>query len=228
LTLQQYDQEFDRLAEIYRGIMDVVADRLDAISESISEFNANPEHPHGWKNAEFCYLQVRKCVEYVALAVLIAHRAGEYECERLGDNYKADVIFNELTKLNQHGFPQPIELEHDEPEGNHQKVVQLCRFTKKRMKKIYDDCAVHLHAGRLDNLVNQKIPPYDFNKLSEWRNEIFSLLRIHKIMLPRFGLVWLVWLREAGPGTAKVLIGKAEGPFKIDGDETIYNDVVND
>jgi hypothetical protein len=225
MMVEQNSPNIDRLGQIYCGIMNVVADRLDSITEAIAEVEANPDRPENWRNAEFSYLQVRKCVEYIALAVLAAHRANEYECEKLENAYKADVIFHDLGKLNPHGFPKAIQVAANEQEAGSHNVAQCPTLSKRRLKRIYDDCAVHLHSGTLADIIDQNIPPYDLPRVTAWRDEIESLLAQHQLMLPHVGLVMLVWLRELKSGRARVVFGQADGPFQIEGDPTIFNDV---
>jgi hypothetical protein len=214
-----------RLGGIYCGIMDTVADRLNSITEAIAEVEANPHHVNSWRNAEFCYLQVRKCVEYVALALLAAHRTSEYECEKLGNIYKADVIFNDLGKLNPHGFPKAIQIEVNNQEPGQHHVNQCPTLSKRRMKRIYDSCAVHLHSGKLEDIINQTVPPYDLPRIVGWRDELETLLSQHRVMLPHVGLVMIVWLKEPVSGSSRVDFAQAEGPFIIEGDAAVYNDV---
>lgn len=214
----------ERLGEIYCGIMNVVADRLEAIAESAAEVEANPDHSNNWRNAEFCYLQIRKCVEYVALALLAAHRANEYECESLENAYKADVIFNDLGRLNPHGFPKSVQIERNgEGQGQHH-VVEDPTLSKRRMKRIYDGCAAHLHSGTLANILGETVPPYDLPRVLAWREELISLLSQHQVILPHVGLVMIVWLKELESGRSRAVFGQAEGPFQIEGYPSIYND----
>jgi hypothetical protein len=214
----------EQLGAIYCGIMNNVADRLDSIAEAIAEIDANPNHPNNWRKAEFCYLQVRKCVEYVALALLAAHRANDYECEKLENAYKADAIFNDLGKLNPHGFPKAIQIELNKQGPGHHHIAQRPTLSKRRMKRIYESCAVHLHAGTLSNIVNQSVPPYDLPRVVAWRDELMSMLDQHQVILPHVGLVMVVRLREPDSGCSKVVIGQAEGPLRIAGDVDVYND----
>jgi hypothetical protein len=219
------DSNIEHLGAIYCGIMDNVAHRLDSIAEAISEVEANPNHPNNWRNAEFCYLQIRKCVEYIALALLAAHRATDYECEKLENAYKADSIFHDLGKLNQHGFPKATKMELNNQGPGQHRIDQYPTLSMRRMKRIYDDCAVHLHAGTLTNIIKQTVPPYDLPRVVAWRDELVSLLGQHQVILPHVGLVMIVWLKEPASGSSKVIFAHAEGPFQIEGDATIFNDV---
>lgn len=210
--------------EIYCGIMNTVSDRLEAISEALTEVESNPGHPNNWRNAEFAYLQVRKCIEYIALALLAVHRANGYECEKLEIAYKADAVFNDLAKLNRHGFPKAVQLEPAEIVGEPHHVGERPTLSKRRMKRIYDDCAIHLHSGRLEDIINQNIQPYDLPRVAAWRDELALMLHQHAVMLPDVGLVMIVWLKEPESTGAKVVFVQAQGPFKIEGDAEVYND----
>jgi hypothetical protein len=225
VTADQLKPNVHRLGEIYCGIMDNVSDRLHAVTESIAEVEANPNHQNNWRNAEFCYLQIRKCVEYLALAVLAVHQANDYECEKLENAYKADIIFSDLGKLNPYGFPKSIQIELNNQAPGHHHVAPSPTLSKRQMKRIYDDCAVHLHSGRLTDIINHDVPPYDLPRVAGWRNELASLLSQHQVMLPHVGLVMLVTLRQPGIGTSNAIFGIADGPFQIEGDAAIYNEV---
>jgi hypothetical protein len=218
----QAQHNVDLLGQLYCGIMDCVADRLDSVSDAIAQVEADPHHPHAWRHAEFAYLQTRKSVEYVALALLAAHRENGYECEKLENAYKADVIFNDLGKLNAHGFPVAVHIDAGQQADAH--VVPHLVLSKRRMKRIYDDCAVHLHSGKLSDIIEQNIPPYDLPRVAGWRAELESLLAQHHVMLPHVGIVMIVWLRSPETGRARVIFGAAEGPFTIEGDPEVFND----
>lgn len=218
------DQTIALLGSTYCAIMDTVADRLDAIAESIAEIDADPDHPNNWRRAEFCYLQIRKCVEYVALAVLLAHRTNDYECDQLENAYKADVIFNDLGKLNPHGFPKAVQVNLNANGPGSHDVDQMPTLSKRRMKRIYDDCAVHLHAGTLANIVNQTVPPYDLPRVVAWCTELKSMLDQHQVLLPHVGSVMIVSLREPESGRARAVFGQADGAFQIEGDSAVYNE----
>jgi hypothetical protein len=224
VSAEENDLNVKQVGEIYRSIMNVVSDRLDAIAEALAEVDANPNHPNNWRNAEFCYLQIRKCIEYVALALLAAHRGNEYECEKLGNEYKADVIFHDLSKLNAHGFPQGIDIQYNNGGDGQHHIDHRATLSKRRMKRIYDGCAAHLHSGKLEDIINQTVPPYDLPRVATWRDELLTLLSHHQVMLPHVGLAMLVWLKEPETGYSRVFFVKADGPLQVEGDPAVYND----
>lgn len=218
------DEALARIGSLYCGIMDEVAKRLDAIGVAIAEVEANPDHQDGWQKCEFTYLQIRKSVEYIALALLAVHQEHEYESGNLENQYKADVIFHDLGKLNPHGFPRAFQLQEAQENNGEHHVEPTPVLSKRRIKKIYDDCAVHLHSGTLGTILRQEVPPYDLARVAGWRNELESLLAQHSIFLPHVGLAMLAWLRDQQTGKARVVFGQAEGPLQVEGDPTVYND----
>jgi hypothetical protein len=221
----QPDLSVDRLGAIYCGIMDSVAVRLSAIADALTEVHGDAGNQRNWERCEFCYLQVRKTIEYIALALLSAHKVGRYDCEALENHYKADVIFHDLGKLNPHGFPTAVQVEPAIEDGGAHHIAEVPSLSKRRMKRIYDDCAVHLHSGTLDSILRQEIPPYDLDRVAAWRTEIETLLIQHRVVLPHRGLVMLVTLRDAQTGRAQVTFLQADGPFQVQGDPAIYNDI---
>jgi hypothetical protein len=218
------EEALARIGSLYCGIMDEVAKRLDAIGRAVAEVEADPEKRDAWEKCEFAYLQIRKSVEYVALALLAVHQEHEYESGNLENEYKADVIFHDLRKLNPHGFPRALQLpEAQEIDGEHH-LEPIPTLSKRRIKKIYDDCAVHLHSGTLGTILRQEVPPYDLVRVAGWRNELESLLSQHLIFLPHVGLAMLAHLRDEQTGKARVVFGQADGPLQVEGDPTVYND----
>lgn len=222
----QTNEGINQILSVYCPIMDNIAERLDAVAESIAEVAANPDHRNNWRNAEFCYLQIRKCTELVAIALVLAHRLYESdETIELEQDWKADRILTALTKLNPYGFPFPqtLVVDHSE-EGlrhfeNDDRVISV-----RQMKRIFDFSAGALHAGRLGDIMNQTQQPNDFQKLSELRERFVATLGSHRVMLPEAGLVLCCTLRDSTTGKANAFAGKADGPFVIGDDPVVYND----
>ncbi|NJS15035.1 MAG: hypothetical protein HC788_11000 [Sphingopyxis sp.] len=217
--------EIQKIGLLYCACMDQVAAHLDALNESLEEAKSNPNHSENWKNAEFSYLQVRKCVEYSAVALLAAH--SEYDQETIAmlqTDWKADRIFHALSQLNPHGFPTAGAFQiNGLGQGQHHIAAPRFTLSRSQMKKIYDGTGAHLHAPKLADIINNTIRPHSFAKLHEWRDKILLTLQTHTVKLPHKGLVMLVWLREANTGHSKVVFGKADGQFVIGDDPNVFN-----
>lgn len=229
LVANQTGLEINQILRVYCSIMDNIADRLDAVAESFAEVDANPGHPNNWKNAEFCYLQIRKCTELVAIALVLMHRLYESdETIKLEQDWKADRILTALAKLNPYcfPFPQTLVIDHSE-EGLHHAENDDRVISVRQMKRIFDFSAGPLHAGQLSDVMNQTLQPYDFPKLIELRERFVATLGSHRVMLPEAGLVLCCTLRDLTTGKAHAFLGRAEGPFVIGDDPVVYNDATN-
>lgn len=226
MTSTEPNLELQKIADYYIAIMRTVAERLSAIGPLVDEVKANVGHPNNWQNAELCYLIIRKCIELIANALVLVHRLYETdEALALEQDWKADRIFTALSKLNRYSFPHPAHMiisDGGEPHNLENKDVFI---SVRQMKRIYDKCAPHLHAGKLSDILNSTLVPYDLPQIMEWRDRFTDTLKEHRVILPHVGMVLFFRLRDSSSGQAGIIWGKADGPFIIKDDPNIYNDV---
>lgn len=226
MTSTEPNLELETIANHYIAIMQTVAERLDAIGPLVDEVNANQGHPNNWQNAELCYLIIRKCIELIAIAMILVHRLYEAdETLTLEDDWKADRIFTALSKLNRYSFPHPVNMIINDDGEPHNVDDEEVSISARQMKRIYDQCARHLHAGTLSDILTGALLPFDLPQIVRWRDRLIETLEEHRIILPHIGMVLLFRLREPSSGHARVLWGKAEGPFIINNDPNVYNNL---
>jgi phage terminase large subunit-like protein len=60
----------DSLPNLYAAFMREIKLRIDALDDTFAQANADTSHPKAILDCEFCYLQLRRCAELVALATL--------------------------------------------------------------------------------------------------------------------------------------------------------------
>ena len=224
-TDQNREVERARIGSLYQAIMRQVVIRADAMAVSMAEARSNPEHPNNWQNAEFCYLQIRKICEYVALALLSAHH--EYEgtkASKIQKQWNAATLFDQIGGMNRYAFPVPtnIELDANGPGSHHVEPAEVV-LEPHDLERIYGQAGDRLHVGSLKRLVDGKLPPYDFRELSDWRNRFIKTLNSHMIRLPHVGSVLLVHLKDESDGDVHCAFGDADGGFIIGDDPTPFN-----
>lgn len=134
--------------------------------------------------AESICLQVRKVLELIALASLVANKE-EYEKTRanFAKDWHAKRIISHLEKINPKFYPVPTK---QVVEGDSGKVVRTEEIksgflTKIEFQVVYDKCCDHLHA---DNPFSNSRSVEDFlRNLPSWLEKIRVLLNHHQIQL---------------------------------------------
>jgi hypothetical protein len=213
-----------KIAELYIAFMDHIVLRLDSIADSLSEFRSNPDHPDNWRNAEFCYLQIRKVCEYLALSVLVVHDLyQDTSVQRLAKDWHAAEIFSKLLELNPYAFPiaTEVKFDHNGP-GRHHIEPTPPVLEPADLDRIYGICGDRLHAGSLKRILASKVPPYNFEEITNWRNKFVLTLSNHMIRLPHISSILLVVMRHEDDKKVHCAFADAEGPFVIGDDPTVF------
>lgn len=167
--------------ELYCGLMEEVKKRIAVIGA----FTAGAAHAvYTASSIESACLQLRKCLELVAMASLVANKA---EFSRMYANsakyWRADLLLRDLERVNPDYYPCPI---LEVPSANPKFVSNLQAketgyLTKEDFVKVYKKCAAVMHASnpygrRFDHGYYQENIPV-------WRDQFIGLLDSHLIHL---------------------------------------------
>lgn len=142
-------------------------------------------------------LQVRKVLELIALASLVANKT-EFAAqnEKFTKVWNARLILNDLEKLNPYFYPKPIrELPRAKPEVTSDLQDITDGFlTKDEFLNVYEKCGKMMHAdnpygGKTDYLYYDKSIP-------KWIDEIKVLLSVHTIRLINDENIYLIHMKE--------------------------------
>ena len=173
------------LPGLYAALMEEVKERRDAASKTLARAH-NDDPPYSYLDIEFCYLQVRRICEALALAVLVAHNDLDgFRSKDLMKEYKADALFSDLTKLNSTAFPRCARFAPDQEPGMFvATIANEGLLTKEGLAKIYHTCADGLHAGSLRRMLNHGPKRYNVSDVVSWLNQIVRLLDVHVVVLP--------------------------------------------
>jgi hypothetical protein len=215
----------EKIASLYAAMMEEVIVRLDAALASLTEAKENLGHADNWKNAEFCYLQIRKTCEYAALALLVAHELyQDTSTTSLAKKWHAGEIFAKLIEFNSYAFPHPItvHINHNGPGQHHVEPNDLI-LTANELQAIYGKCGDRLHVGSLKRILDGRLAAFDFVEITQWRNQLVGTLNNHMVRLPHIGSVLLVVLKDSTDGKVHCAWGQAEGPFVIGEDTTVFD-----
>jgi hypothetical protein len=184
---------------LYANLMDEVKVRIDCIDRAVHGQTGFP----GPIVREFCYTQLRLLCELIALSCLVAHGdiAATY-AKRLGKEWSADKIIDQLTKLHPHFYPQPMRQTPQNingVEGWGMEAVTPVPFSKDNLLELYGKCHRHLHRGNVNKLLNSETPieiHTNFPEIINWAQKITDLLSLHVIVIDQDKLMFCM-LRNA-------------------------------
>ena len=130
-------------------------------------------------------LQIRKILELIALASLVANKS-EYEKHRKNfqRDWNAKRILKTLDKANPKFYPIPSEQVVSPETG---KVIEAIPITSGYLSRadyedLYDECSEILHASNPFSSVQQEIQSF-LDNTPEWMQKIRVLLNHHQVQL---------------------------------------------
>jgi len=142
-------------------------------------------------------LQIRKVLELIAMASLIANKKVYAEVySDFAKSWNAEYLLKDLTRVNPDFYPKPVvELPSEDPMVKNKLADREDDFlTKSEFLKVYKKCGSIMHAN---NPFGRKIG-YDFYKKSipVWRDKIINLLNNHQIRLLNDPGFYLIHMKE--------------------------------
>ena len=201
----------DQLAGEYSTFILEIFRRLDAIAESMEEIKANPDHPSNWKNFDFCWFQIRKICEYLALAIVLAHHRGATAVDDLSKWRPSDLL-KQIENLNAH--PTPVQIANElvpTGDGERQLIPLAKGIDAKKISEIYGRCNDVLHVGTLSRILKLKIPTYEVSQLERWWSGFERLLRNHALLLPQVKHVLVCLHIKGGEAPPQIFLMRGEG-----------------
>lgn len=161
---------------------------------------------------ESACFQVRKILELIALASLVANKA-EFAAqnEKFAKVWNARLILNDLERLNPQFYPKPI---REVPSVNPGIVNELQDITdgfltKDDFLKVYEKCGAMMHS---DNPYGGKTEYEYYDKsIPKWMEKTKHLLNTHSIRLINDDNFYLIHMKEAGDDKVH---GYTFGPVK--------------
>lgn len=171
--------------DAYATLMDELRLRLDVVESFI---NGRSNSVYIRTNTESMCLQLRKCLELIAFASLVANREAYANVRAdIAKDWHAARIIKKLRTINAHFFPVPVgeRVTPDRHQDGFKQIKELA-LTPRHLIHLYDKCGDLLHAtnpfteNRNFLAFSKRIPTY--------------LLRIRA--LTRHHLIWLVGMEE--------------------------------
>ncbi len=157
---------------------------------------------------ELVYLQLRKMLELIAMASLVANRAAMeqlYSPKRLGRYWNADDLLRDIGRINPDFYPRPIiEVPSQDPRVKSNLQDRVGDFlSKDDFRHLYNKvCGTLMHA------TNPFGKAIDYNGLiagiPAWRTKVINLLNCHNIKLVNDENMYLVHMKEERDNKAHV------------------------
>lgn len=158
---------------------------------------------------DLCYLQLRKCLELVLFASVLAHDSFGYELEKgLKDKQsKPRNIINKLRQKNPRFYPLPSKEVQTTSSGARNFVRLKEGYLKESdFVKVYGRCGDWLHAKRKGPYTD---PNVCWNQIGDYTSKLVKLLDIHLIHLTE-ELLLLVEMPTEKSGEVEVTIASPD------------------
>lgn len=184
------------LRTLYANLMDEVKVRIHCIDRAVNGQTGFP----GPIVREFCYGQLRLLCELIALSCLVAH--GDIPAtysKRLGKEWSAETIFEQLEKLRPHFYPIPVRQRSRGLFGTVQQHniegINPMPLPKEALLELYGKCHQQLHRGNVRKLLNSATPidvSTNFPEIISWAQRINDQLDFHLIAISEEKLIFCV------------------------------------
>lgn len=155
---------------------------------------------------EFCYLQLRKICELIALACLTAHGdMPEASTKPLQKKYDADKIIKRLGALRPSFYPVPSKQRIDPVTKQPVEIIDIKDgyLSKTDLLRLYGECGQWLHRGSLKRVLDGLNPDLDFERIRFWVDRIITLLNHHSIKTGDPNILFVILMRDDLDGGVK-------------------------
>ena len=174
----------------------IPADIITKYTGCMKEIKKRTEVVHGFLRGELhakylqttvesMCLQIRKILELIALASLVANKA-EYEKQRKNfhRDWKAEKILETLDEANPQFYPSPSKqvISPETGEVVEVKPITSGYLSRTDYKALYHECSQILHASNPFSGEQQEIQAF-LDKTPEWMEKIRVLLDYHHVQL---------------------------------------------
>ena len=185
----------------YANIMKEIKFRINYLLVDINN------SPSSIMMIEARYLQIRKVLELISLASLVANENEFKKHKNQYDRmYNARLIIQDIKRINPNYYPRPIIEYRDESKN----IWEDCKsgfLTEKELIKLYEKCGKLMHAH------NPFSSSIDYTKyqldLPKWIDKIIGLLHSHTIQLIDSDDVYLIHMQEDSDDEIHYYIFKA-------------------
>ena len=182
----QLKSDIETQLDQYAWCMKLIKLRIDFLGQLLAGKDANASTGHLLPDVEIGAVQLRKCLELIAMASIAAN---ESDYRLIHDTFKkqwnASLIVRDIERINPDFYPKPF-IQKDDSKGRKVDLEPEGDFlSKKEFTKLYEWCGARLHAinpYRPDRDEGKKYKN-DLYKIEHARQKIVRLLNSHRAVL---------------------------------------------
>lgn len=198
--------------DLYTNCMEEIKKRTEVITEHL---NGVYSEKYLITETEFLCVQLRKVLENIALASLVANKE-KYSAirKKFASDWNAKRILDDLEQVNPSFYPKPTE-QIRKPDGTFALVDITKGFlTKSEFIHLYDKCGELLHAQ--NPFANKKDFKMFYSQAGNWLKKIITLLNHHVITLSDETMI-VALMKSDEDGKPHTFIFKEKNAFERDG-----------
>jgi hypothetical protein len=199
----------------YCDCMEEIKRRTHAVHAILSKQYTTPCKA---TNIEFICLQIRKILELVALASLVANK-DEYarHHKKFAEHWRAKAILDSIEKINPRFYPVPGKQVRDPKTGKvtHLDLVKEGFLAQSEFSDVYNSCSEAIHA------VNPFGDAVDYRNLEKqiplWMTKLKTLLNHHQIqLLNEKQMLWVLMQAKTDGKVHAWIFEKVDDPETIE------------
>lgn len=209
------DKALRAATQKYANYMREIKCRTDVIMRVLSEFDKGGSLT-GYResDAELCFLQIRKILELVMFASLVAHHESgvALQKELVESEWNAARILAFLSKANPFYFPQALKRVINPSTGVAEMHSVEGALTSDEFRSLYSQvCGSYLHASRRQSAAEDHAKL--FSQVRQYINKIIRLLNSHWAIVAH-PWAFAVLMKTDVDGDVQVMLFKnAGGPL---------------
>ncbi|WOB78460.1 hypothetical protein [Brevundimonas nasdae] len=195
----------EEIGETYRGIMADIKVRMLSINQIIRD----PGHLHPRLVKEYCFLQLRKIIELVALGCVVAHDdLVSSKLKRLRKTYHPDAILAALAGLEDDFFPRAVVVTNT-PTKSFVDDAEEHGLTADELRKMWGVIGAELHSGTVDKLNKQADVLRSQPEVRAHQRRLVDLLSHHMIMMANRTQTLICVMESTSTKELNVVFGEA-------------------
>ncbi len=203
---------------LYAPVIEAIIQRIRIAEDAIERVEADTANSLALGWCEIAVLQVRMICELLLLGATAAH-LHEGEVAVSDTSWRPKVVFQELSKVNEHPLPIPVEIHFNEDGPTPHHVTPISKpMDFQNLSKIYGICGDLLHVPSVRQVLTNRMPAFDLGQISGWISGFRRLMMAHVLMLPERQVILLFWWSGTTEDAPQGFRLDAEGPSTLNVD----------
>jgi hypothetical protein len=171
-----------------------IVERLGIAHAAYVEAVNNPSAFTASYDCERAALQLRLICELLLLGSTASHIL-DGGVEVTDTEWRPKNSFHNLRQFSEHPLPLPVSVHYDKNGPGQHHIEPLSKpIDFGRLSQIYGICGDLLHVPTLRQVLHDRKPEFDLDRLGRWLKGVGELMRAHTLMLPERKIILLcIW-----------------------------------